>query len=529
MKIHIVKKGDTLFDLSKKYNVPLQKLIEANPQISNPDELSVGMKVKIPATAVPVEEGIIYKHTVKQGDSLWKLAKAWGLPLQTLVNANPQLSDPNVLKVGEVIHIPGPASSGSNNPPDNMGANPAPIGSAGKKNTAPKENIKPENIKPENIKPENIKPENVKPENIKPITENPNPVPIAKPESIKLESVKVENIKIIENVMPVIPQQLPQMEIKPTKYEEPPCLPKKHCPELISPYQFQVKQPPMLMAEQKMPYPPCGCPDHGKQPDNLFYPYHTENEKVSSYYDFPPAWPNDSAMGEYPGLSGAPDYQSPQYVNPCAPAEHYTHYGHQPYHTYEPYSYPEQENAMPEHYGPNAPYPGGDNSYWGQAQLSSNNAPLYAANASPNMPYPYPMHNPYYESMHSYSPCGCSGHQPPIQPYANAPYFAHSYPGGMPNVPVSPLGGYGAPDSMQEECYKGGKREEGLEIQANNEAEERASGANQTADTPNQAKKEVNISEVKKSKQQGRESASKSKKPTARKKYRGRRNPWINN
>ncbi len=95
-------------------------------------------------------------------------------------------------------------------------------------------------------------------------------------------------------------------------------------------------------------------------------------------------------------------------------------------------------------------------------------------------------------------------------------------------MPVSPLGGYGAPDSMQEECYKGGKREGNPEIQANTESEERASGADQTTDTPHQAKKEVNISEVKKSKQQGRESAFKSKKPTARKKYRGRRNPWIN-
>ncbi|WP_110931767.1 LysM peptidoglycan-binding domain-containing protein [Paenibacillus bouchesdurhonensis] len=520
MKIHIVKKGDTLFDLSKKYNVPLQKLIEANPQISNPDELSIGMKVKIPTTAVPVEEGIIYKHTVKQGDSLWKLAKAWGLPLQALVNANPQLSDPNVLKVGEVINIPGAASSGSNNPPDNIGANPAPISPMGKKNTAPKENIKAENIKPENIKPENVKP----------IAENPKPAPIVKPESIKLESVKVENIKIVENVMPmpVIPQQLPQMEVKPMKYEEPPCMPKQPCPELISPYQFQVEQPPMLMAEQKLPYPPCGCSDHGKQPENLFQPYQVENQKVSSYYDYPPVWQNEAVMGEYPGLSNAPMYQSPQYVSPCAP-EHYAPYGHQPHQACQPYGYPEPENVMPENYWPNAPFPGGDNAPWGgQAQLSSNNAPLYATHVSPNAPYSNPCHTPYFGPMHAYSPCGCPGYAAPIQPYANAPYLAQPYQGGMPNMPVSPMGGYGVPDQMQENCYKGGKREEDLASQEN-ESEERGSDAEQMTGTTQEATKEARISEAKKSKQQGRSAAPKGKKSTSRKKYSSRRNPWINN
>ncbi|WP_055105529.1 LysM peptidoglycan-binding domain-containing protein [Paenibacillus ihumii] len=529
MKIHIVKKGDTLFDLSKKYDVPLQKLIEANPQISNPDVLSVGMKVKIPATAVPVGEGIIYKHTVKQGDSLWKLAKAWGVSLQALVNANPQLSDPNVLKVGEVVNIPSPESAGSNNPPDNIAAHPAPVSPVEKKNTAPKENIKPENIKPENIKPENIKPENVKPENVKPIAEKPNPAPIVKPENIKLESVKVENIKIVENIMPVIPQQLPQMEVKPIKYEEPPCPPKQKCPELISPYQFQVEPPPVLKPEQSLPYPPCGCSGHGKQTENLFLPYQVENEKVSSYYDFPPAWPNESAKGEYPGLSNAP-YQSPQYVNPCAPMDHYGHYGSHTYQPYPSYGYHEQGHVMPESYGPNSPFHGGENASWGHAQFPPNNAPLAAVNASPNAPHPWQA--PYYEPKHSYSPCGCSGYPAPIQPYANGPYPAQPYYGGMPNVPESPLGGFGAPDHLKEYCYKGGTREEQGVTQAVNEGNEigeRSSDpeAKQSTGAKQPAKKEVKISEANKSNQQGRGSASKGKRSTL-KKRRGKRNPWIN-
>lgn len=48
LKIHIVKKGDTLYELSKKYNVDLNKIIEMNPQIADPNVIDVGDKIKIP-------------------------------------------------------------------------------------------------------------------------------------------------------------------------------------------------------------------------------------------------------------------------------------------------------------------------------------------------------------------------------------------------------------------------------------------------------------------------------------------------
>lgn len=54
MRIHIVRPGDTLWKLAKRYNVPLQRLIDANPLIRDPDNLVVGMKVRIPTGGVPV-------------------------------------------------------------------------------------------------------------------------------------------------------------------------------------------------------------------------------------------------------------------------------------------------------------------------------------------------------------------------------------------------------------------------------------------------------------------------------------------
>ncbi|NGP45474.1 SafA/ExsA family spore coat assembly protein, partial [Bacillaceae bacterium SIJ1] len=56
MKIHIVQKGDTLWNLSQKYQVPFAQLKQANTQLSDPDQLMPGMKIKIPSGSVQVKK-----------------------------------------------------------------------------------------------------------------------------------------------------------------------------------------------------------------------------------------------------------------------------------------------------------------------------------------------------------------------------------------------------------------------------------------------------------------------------------------
>jgi len=105
VKIHMVKEGDTLYLIAKKYNVPLEDVIKANPEIANPDVIDVGMKVKIPSQPKSAL-GIMHQHIVQQGDTLWKLSKAWGIGLADMIKANPQLKNPNALLTGEVVNIP---------------------------------------------------------------------------------------------------------------------------------------------------------------------------------------------------------------------------------------------------------------------------------------------------------------------------------------------------------------------------------------------------------------------------------------
>ncbi|MEB3102045.1 LysM peptidoglycan-binding domain-containing protein [Ferviditalea candida] len=196
MKIHIVKKGDTLYKLSQKYHVDLQKLIEANPQIANPDVIDVGMKVKIPANAQPVklpENMIAYKHVVKQGDSLWKLSKEWGVSLHTLIQANPQLKNPNVLLTGEVVYIPkigagAPLNQSLNEAPTAVQSNPG--------NNQPVNPVAEENVFEVNVELNKISIENPPETSYKVLKENLDPVGMGNP----FMQAPVENAKKVEDL-----------------------------------------------------------------------------------------------------------------------------------------------------------------------------------------------------------------------------------------------------------------------------------------------------------------------------------------
>jgi morphogenetic protein associated with SpoVID len=104
VKIHMVKQGDSLTAIAQKFEVPLEDLRRANPEFRQ-NELDAGMKVRIPSSSQPQGE-VMHQHVVQQGDTLWKLSKAWGVPLSALIKANPQMQNPNALMVGQVVNIP---------------------------------------------------------------------------------------------------------------------------------------------------------------------------------------------------------------------------------------------------------------------------------------------------------------------------------------------------------------------------------------------------------------------------------------
>ena len=100
--VHTVKKGDTLSAIANKYGTTVQKLAEYN-NIKNPNQLSVGQKIKIPGKSTAAVKETLY--TVKKGDTLSAIANKYGTTYKKLAEYN-NIKNPNLLSVGQKIKIP---------------------------------------------------------------------------------------------------------------------------------------------------------------------------------------------------------------------------------------------------------------------------------------------------------------------------------------------------------------------------------------------------------------------------------------
>ncbi len=102
---YTIKSGDTLYNLSQRFNIPLQEIINANPGI-DPNRLQIGQVICIPQPVPylpPCPEGVYY--VVKAGDTLFSIGQKFNIPLQEIIKSNPGI-DPNRLQIGQIICIP---------------------------------------------------------------------------------------------------------------------------------------------------------------------------------------------------------------------------------------------------------------------------------------------------------------------------------------------------------------------------------------------------------------------------------------
>ena len=96
---YIVKSGDSLWSISKKFNTTVDELKRLNNLTSN--LLSVGQLLMIPNNELESDENV---YIVKSGDSLYSIGRRYNISVNTLKEYNNLTSD--LLSVGQVIRIP---------------------------------------------------------------------------------------------------------------------------------------------------------------------------------------------------------------------------------------------------------------------------------------------------------------------------------------------------------------------------------------------------------------------------------------
>lgn len=101
---YTVQPGDSLYSVSKKFNISLQELINANP-LENPNYLFVGYTLCIPKqVSLPPCPAENY-YSVKAGDTLYNIAQQNGVSLGKLIASNPGIN-PYLLSIGQMLCIP---------------------------------------------------------------------------------------------------------------------------------------------------------------------------------------------------------------------------------------------------------------------------------------------------------------------------------------------------------------------------------------------------------------------------------------
>ena len=114
---HRVKSGDTLSSIAGQYRVSGRDLMALN-NLRNANHVEVGQTLRLPSNAVmprpafkPVAVTPISgatEHTVVKGQTLTQIAKAYKLPVASLISIN-QLSDPNKVEVGTRLYLTDPS------------------------------------------------------------------------------------------------------------------------------------------------------------------------------------------------------------------------------------------------------------------------------------------------------------------------------------------------------------------------------------------------------------------------------------
>ena len=115
--VHVVQRGETLFSIARRYGVNMMTLAHANG-ILNPNLIYVGQRLTIPGATMPQPTPqptppptTATVHIVRTGETLTRIALRYGVGVYDIVRAN-NLANPNMIFIGQRLTIPGASQPG---------------------------------------------------------------------------------------------------------------------------------------------------------------------------------------------------------------------------------------------------------------------------------------------------------------------------------------------------------------------------------------------------------------------------------
>lgn len=110
---HRVRRKETLYSISKKYNIPIEDIKRYNEELYQ-RELKKGEKIRIPIyKPIPpkeIEDTLVALpppvaiHIVKPKETRWGIANSYGITIKELETLNPEMNE--MIKAGDTLNLP---------------------------------------------------------------------------------------------------------------------------------------------------------------------------------------------------------------------------------------------------------------------------------------------------------------------------------------------------------------------------------------------------------------------------------------
>ena len=107
---HVVQGGETLYSLARLHHTTIDKILSINPGLTL-ESLQAGQTILLPTGGT---SGSPTTHVVSKGDTMWNIAKRYNITVDELVAVNPAMRQEDYkLKKGSVINIPTSTTAGN--------------------------------------------------------------------------------------------------------------------------------------------------------------------------------------------------------------------------------------------------------------------------------------------------------------------------------------------------------------------------------------------------------------------------------